>query len=197
MTKHEPINLAPIEKYVESQRDRFIEELRNLVRQPSISSQNKGVKECADMICGMMQEVNIEARVLPTEGQPVVFGHYKSCDAQKTLLIYNHYDVQPVETLDAWEQPPFNARMIGDRNIGRGSRDSKGNLLSNLKAVEAFIRTGNELPLNLKFLFDGEEEIGSPSLPGFVEGNRDLLQADGALSFDGGFDASGRPRIQL
>ena len=197
MIKHEPINLVPIEKYIESQRDRFIEELRNLVRQPSISSQNKGVKECAEMICGMMQEVGIDARVLPTGGQPVVFGHYKSRDAQKTLLIYNHYDVQPVEPLDAWEQPPFEARMIGDRIVGRGSTDSKGNLLSHLKAVEAFIRTGNEVPLNLKFLFDGEEEIGSPSLPGFVEGNRELLQANGALSFDGGFDASGRPRIQL
>ena len=126
----------------------------------------------------------------------VVFGHYKSRDAKKTLLIYNHYDVQPVEPLDAWEQPPFEARMIGDRIIGRGSTDSKGNLLSHLKAVEAFIQTGKEVPLNLKFLFDGEEEIGSPSLPALWKASQ-LLQAHGALSFDGGFDASGRPRIQL
>ena len=97
ITENELINLEPIDKYVESQRDRFIEELRSLVRQPSISSQNNGVKECAEMIRGMMQEVGIDARVLPTEGQPVVFGHYKSRDAKKTLLIYNHYDVQPVE----------------------------------------------------------------------------------------------------
>jgi hypothetical protein len=88
------------------------------VRQPSISSQNKGLKECAEMICAMMQEVGIDARVLSTGGQPVVFGYYKSRDAQKTLLIYNHYDVQPVEPLDAWEQPPFEARMIGDRIVG-------------------------------------------------------------------------------
>jgi acetylornithine deacetylase/succinyl-diaminopimelate desuccinylase-like protein len=197
MTKNGLTNLEPIDKYVESQKERFIEELRNLVRQPSVSSQNNGVKECAEMICEMMQDVGIEARVLPTEGHPVLFGHYKARDANKTLLIYNHYDVQPVEPLDAWEQPPFEAKMIGDRIIGRGSSDSKGNLLSHIKAVEAFVRTGNEVPLNLKFLFDGEEEIGSPSLPGFVEGNRELLKADGALSFDGGFDASGRPRIQL
>jgi acetylornithine deacetylase/succinyl-diaminopimelate desuccinylase-like protein len=145
----------------------------------------------------MMQEVGIEARVMRTEGHPVVFGHYKARHSQKTLLIYNHYDVQPVEPLDAWEQPPFEARMIGDRIIGRGSSDSKGNLLSHIKAVEAFVRSGKKVPLNLKFLFDGEEEIGSPSLPGFVEANRELLKADGALSFDGGFDASGRPRVQL
>src|ERR1044071_6844116 len=196
-TETRATDLAPIHQYVESQRDRFIEELRRLVRQPSISSQNNGVKECAEMIRSMMQDVGIEARVMATEGHPVVFGHYKAPNARKTLLIYNHYDVQPVEPLDAWEQPPFEARMIGDTIIGRGSSDSKGNLLSHLKAVEAFVRTGKEVPLNIKFLFDGEEEIGSPSLPGFVEENRGLLEADGALSFDGGFDASGRPRIQL
>jgi acetylornithine deacetylase/succinyl-diaminopimelate desuccinylase-like protein len=193
----EPIDLEPIDKYIQSQRERFIDELRSLVRQPSISSQNKGVKECAELIQKMMQEVGIEARVMRTEGHPVVFGHYKARHSQKTLLIYNHYDVQPVEPLDAWEQPPFEARMIGDRIIGRGSSDSKGNLLSHIKAVEAFVRSGKKVPLNLKFLFDGEEEIGSPSLPGFVEANRELLKADGALSFDGGFDASGRPRVQL
>ncbi len=192
-----PDDLGPLNSYVDTNRDRFIEELRDLVRQPSISSQNNGVKECAELIRKMMEEVGIEASVLPTDGQPVVFGRLKSPRATKTLLIYNHYDVQPVEPLDAWEETPFEAKMIGDRIIGRGSTDSKGNLLSHIKAVEAFKRTGGETPLSLKFLFDGEEEIGSPSLPAFVEKNRDLLAADAALSFDGGFDASGRPRIQL
>ncbi len=190
------INSA-INSYVENHRDRFIEELRTLIRQPSISSQDKGVKECAELIRKMMREVGIEASVLPTEGQPVVFGHLKSPDAKKTLLIYNHYDVQPVEPLNAWDEPPFEARVVGDQIIGRGSTDSKGNLLSHIKAVEAFRMTVGATPLNLKFLFDGEEEIGSPSLPAFVEKNRDLLAADAALSFDGGFDASGQPRIQL
>ncbi len=186
-----------INSYIESNRQRFIEELRELVRQPSISSQNRGVQECAELIRKRMAEVGIEASVMPTEGQPVVFGQYKSPNAKKTLLIYNHYDVQPVEPLDAWEHPPFEAKMIGDKIVGRGSTDSKGNLLSHIKAVEAFVKGGVEVPLNLKFIFDGEEEIGSPSLPGFVEKHRELLAADGALSFDGGFDASGRPRIQL
>src|ERR1700746_498923 len=103
MAKEGSTSLEPIDKYVESQKDRFIEELRNLVRQPSISSQNNGVRECAELIRGMMEEVGIEARVLPPEGHPGVFGRYKGRNAQKTLLIYNHYDVQPVEPLDAWE----------------------------------------------------------------------------------------------
>ena len=197
ITTNKSCDLGAVGQYVDSQQGKFIEQLRNLVRQPSISSQNDGVKECAELIRGMMHELGIEAHVIPTEGQPVVFGHHKSGNAKKTLLIYNHYDVQPVEPLDAWEQPPFEAKMVGDRIVGRGSTDSKGNLLSHLKAVEAFIRTGQDVPLNLKFLFDGEEEIGSPSLPDFVESQRELLKADGALSFDGGFDASGRPRIQL
>ncbi len=191
------MDLSSVYKYIESHRDRFIEELRNLVRQPSISTENKGVKECAELIRLMMEQVGIEARVLPTNGHPVVFGHLRSPRAKKTLLIYNHYDVQPVDPLDAWEHPPFDATMVGDRMIGRGSTDSKGNLVSHLKAVEAFQKTAGATPLNLKFIFDGEEEIGSPNLPDFVEKNRDLLAADTALSFDGGFDASGSPRVGL
>ncbi|MBI4526133.1 MAG: M20/M25/M40 family metallo-hydrolase [Deltaproteobacteria bacterium] len=192
-----PPDLARINAYIDAHRDRFVEELRTLVRQPSISSQNYGVKECGELIRKMMEEVGIEASVLPTNGQPVVFGRLASPKAVKTLLIYNHYDVQPVEPLDAWEHPPFEATMVGERIVGRGSTDSKGNLLCHLKAVEAFLKTDQEVPVNLKFLFDGEEEIGSPSLPDFVEKHRDSLAADGSLSFDGGFDASGQPRIQL
>ena len=121
ITSNSSCDLGAIGRYVDSQQGKFVEELRNLVRQPSISSQNQGVKECAELIRGMMHELGIEADVLQTAGQPVVFGHYKSGNGKKTLLIYNHYDVQPVEPLDAWEQPPFEARMIGDRIVGRGS----------------------------------------------------------------------------
>jgi acetylornithine deacetylase/succinyl-diaminopimelate desuccinylase-like protein len=191
------MDLSLVNNYIEANRDRFIEELRNLVRQPSISTENKGVKECAELIRRMMEHVGIETRVVPTDGHPVVFGHLRSPNAKRTLLIYNHYDVQPVEPLEAWEHPPFEATMIGDLIIGRGSTDSKGNLVSHLKAVEAFHKTAGAIPLNLKFIFDGEEEIGSPNLPSFVEKHRELLAADAALSFDGGFDASGRPRVGL
>ncbi|MBI2350498.1 MAG: M20/M25/M40 family metallo-hydrolase [Deltaproteobacteria bacterium] len=192
-----PAELDSVNAYVDTHRNRFIEELRTLVRQPSISSQNRGVKECADLIGQLMEKVGIEARLIATGGHPVVFGQLRSPGATKTLLIYNHYDVQPVEPLDAWEHPPFEARMIGDRIVGRGSTDSKGNLLSHIKAVEAFRSTIGATPINLKFIFDGEEEIGSPNLPAFVEAHRESLAADAALSFDGGFDASGRPRVQL
>ncbi len=189
--------LGPVFAYVESRQSRFIEELRELIRQPSVSTQNKGVKECAELIRKMMEGVGIEAQIIPTPGQPVVFGHLRSPGASKTLLIYNHYDVQPAEPVEAWEHPPFEAVMVGDRIIGRGATDSKGNLLSHLKAVEAFRATVGFTPVNLKFIFDGEEENGSPNLPGFFDRHREMLVADAALSFDGGFDASGRPRVQL
>ncbi len=191
------MDLSPVNAYIEANRSRFIEELRNLVRQPSISSENKGVKECADLIRQMMERVGIDAHVIPTKGHPIVFGRLHSPSAKKTLLIYNHYDVQPVEPLNAWESPPLEARIVGDRIIGRGSTDSKGNLLAHLKAAEAFLATMKATPLSLKFLFDGEEESGSPNLPAFVENHRDLIEADAVLSFDGGSEASGRPRIQL
>ncbi|MEE9550523.1 MAG: M20/M25/M40 family metallo-hydrolase [Candidatus Binatia bacterium] len=191
------MDLTPVYSYIEANRDRFIEELRQLIRQPSISTQNKGVKECAELIRQMMERVGIEARIISTPGQPVVFGHLRFPGAAKTLLIYNHYDVQPVEPLEAWEHPPFDAVMVGDRIVGRGATDSKGNLLSHLKAVEAFQATVKRTPVNLKFIFDGEEENGSPNLAGFFEGHRELLAADAAISFDGGFDGSGRPRVHL
>jgi acetylornithine deacetylase/succinyl-diaminopimelate desuccinylase-like protein len=191
------LDLSTTYSYIEANRDRFIEELRAVIRQPSVSTQDRGVKECAELIRGMMEHVGIEAKVIPTPGQPVVFGHLRSPGAAKTLLIYNHYDVQPVEPLDAWEHPPFDAVLVGDRIIGRGSTDSKGNLVSHLKAVEALRATVGKTPVNIKFIFDGEEENGSPNLPGFFDEHRDLLTADAALSFDGGFEASGRPRVQL
>ena len=107
-----------------------------------------------------------------------------------TLVIYNHYDVQPPEPLDEWTHPPFGAEIADGVMYGRGTTDAKGNLLAHLKAVDAFRPAGVPLPCHLKFLFDGEEESGSPSLPAFVAANTDLLAADAALSFDGGFTAT-------
>lgn len=192
-----PPELKAVFAYVESEESRFVEELRELIRQPSISTQNKGVKECAELIRKMMERVGIEAQIIPTPGQPVVFGYLCSPNASKTLLIYNHYDVQPAEPIEAWEFPPFEAALVEDRIVGRGATDSKGNLLSHLKAVEAFRATVGFAPVNIKFVFDGEEENGSPNLPEFFDQHREMLAADAALSFDGGFDASGRPRVQL
>jgi acetylornithine deacetylase/succinyl-diaminopimelate desuccinylase-like protein len=183
--------------YVDANRDQMIADLQRLIRHPSISSSGFGVAECAELLSEMMDEVGIDARVMPTDGLPVVYGEIRAGrDDAPTLLIYTHYDVQPAEPESDWESPPFEARIVGDRIIGRGATDAKGNLMTHLKAVQA-LRATTGLPVNLRFIFDGEEESGSPSLPGFVDAHRDILTADAALSFDGGFDAGDVPRVNL
>ncbi|CAN5550300.1 M20/M25/M40 family metallo-hydrolase [soil metagenome] len=189
--------LENVYQYVDEHRDQMIEDLQRLVRQKSISSTNTGVRECAELLVEMMGDVGIDAQVMETDGLPAVFGHIQSDRADApTLLIYTHYDVQPADPEDAWESPPWEARIVGDKMIGRGTTDAKGNLMAHLKAVQALKATSG-MPINVKFIFDGEEESGSRSLPAFLEANKELLQADAALSFDGGFEASNTPHINL
>ena len=190
-------DLAPVADYIHDNAERFIEDLRRLVQQPSISAQGVGVGACAELLATMMGEAGIEAEVMPTAGQPVVLGQVKSATSEKTLLIHTHYDVQPPEPLEAWICPPFAAEIQDRKMIGRGTTDPKGNVMASIKAVEAFLKTSSDLPVNLKFLFDGEEEIGSPSLPAFVDEHLDMLAADAVLTFDAGFDATGQPFVWL
>ena len=184
-------------QFVDDNADQMIEDLQRLVRQKSISSSGEGVRDCADLLASMMRDVGIDADVMATDGLPIVYG-YITADRNNapTLLIYTHYDVQPAEPEDEWDSPPWEARLVDDRLIGRGTTDAKGNLMAHIKAVQALKATGG-MPINIKFIFDGEEESGSPSLPAFVDGHGDLLMADAALSFDGGFDAGNIPRINL
>jgi acetylornithine deacetylase/succinyl-diaminopimelate desuccinylase-like protein len=190
-------DLAPVADYIHDNAERFIEDLRRLVQQPSISAQGVGVGACAELLATMMREAGIKAEVMPTSGQPVVLGQVKSAISEKTLLIHTHYDVQPPEPLEAWICPPFAAEIQDGRIIGRGATDPKGNVMASIKAVEALLKTFNGLPVNLRFLFDGKEEIGSPSLPAFVDEHLDMLAADAVLTFDAGFDATGRPFVWL
>lgn len=181
---------------IDRERERFVGDLQRVVRQPSMSSQGIGVRECAELLVAMMGDLGIDARVMETAGLPVVFGEIRSpLPDAPTLVIYNHYDVQPPEPLDEWHYPPFGAELHDGIIYGRGATDAKGNLLAHLKAIDAFRVAGAPLPCNIKFLFDGEEESGSPSLPAFVAEHTALLAADAALSFDGGFDADDRPHI--
>lgn len=181
---------------IEREQGRFIGDLQRAVRQPSISSQGIGVRECAALLVEMMGELGIAARVMETTGLPVVYGEIHAPDpAAPTLVIYNHYDVQPPEPLDEWSWPPFGAEVADGVMYGRGTTDAKGNLFAHLKAIDAFRTAGVPLPCTIKFLFDGEEESGSPSLPAFVAAHKDLLAADAALSFDGGFGGENIPQI--
>ena len=187
---------SAVHRYVDAQRERSIDLLRRLIRQPSVSSQNRGVRECAALLAETMRGIGIDARVMETTGQPVVFGELRAARADApALLIYTHYDVQPEDPIEEWRHPPFEAALEDGRIIGRGATDAKGNLVCHLAAAEAYVRAADGPPITLKFLFDGEEESGSPSLPAFVDAHRDLLRCDASLSFDGGFDASDRPMI--
>lgn len=192
------MDISRVHRYADTHCDEAVDLLRRLIRQPSVSSQNRGVRECASLIVERMRATGIDARILETAGQPLVFGELRAARVEApTLLIYNHYDVQPAEPIEEWRHPPFAAEIDGDRIIGRGATDAKGNLVCHLAAAEAFLRAADGPPINLKFLFDGEEESGSPNLPAFVEEHRDLLRCDHTLSFDGGFDPSDRPTITL
>jgi len=158
-------DLDAVYQAIDANDERFVADLQRAVRQPSISSQNIGVRECAALLVAMMQDLGIEARMMETPGLPIVYGEMRAPRADApTLVIYNHYDVQPAEPLDEWTHPPFAADIVDGVMYGRGTTDAKGNLFAHLKAVDAFQRAGVPLPCHLKFLFDGEEESGSPPL---------------------------------
>jgi acetylornithine deacetylase/succinyl-diaminopimelate desuccinylase-like protein len=183
---------------IRDSKDKFIEDLFRLLRQPSVSTQNKGVHECASIVKSMMEDVGITTRVCPIEGTfPAIYGELTSPSAKRTLLFYNHYDVQPPEPLELWESNPFTPEIREGKIYARGVSDDKGDLVSRLKAVEVLRKLGVRLPVNLKFIFEGEEEIGSAHFHDFVSSHKDLLRADACIWESGSRDPSGRPEVVL
>lgn len=188
--------------YVEGNFDRFLEGLRSLVAQPSISATGEGIEDCATFLRSLCLEYGFDtADVVETAGHPAVLAHaFVDNDASNdapTVLVYGHYDVQPVDP-DAWETPPFEPtiREVDGRQLlyGRGTVDNKGQHFAYLCAVEA-LRETTGLPVNVALLLDGEEESGSPNLLDAVEAREDELSADVALNSDGPVDESGRPTV--
>jgi len=184
-------------EYIDAHRDRYLSELFPLLRQPSISATGEGMRECAEMLARAMQTVGLDTRILPTAGHPVVFGDTLNREAPFTLLIYGHYDVQPAEPLDKWHSPPFEPEIRDGRMYGRGTADNKGQLFTHLKAIQAVRRVLGGLPIRVKLLIEGEEEVGSVHLSACARTHRELLHADLALGVDGNIHASGRPEIAL
>ena len=182
--------------YVESHRQQCLDGLMRLLRQPSISTLGLGLDECAELLRGEMASVGLTARIIPTAGSPIVFGERRAPGARRTLLLYGHYDVQPVDPLDQWESPPFEPTIRNGRIYARGSGDNKGQHFAHLKAIEAVLATAGDLPLNVKVLLDGEEEKGSPNLAAFVRDHRELLAADYVYTSDGPYHPSWRPIIR-
>ena len=153
--------------YIEKNRERFLDELYSLLRIPSVSSLDEhkpDMKKCADRLVELLLEAGADtASVYPTEGHPVVFGEKIVDPALKTVLVYGHYDVQPVDPLELWKSDPFEPEIRDGAIYARGANDDKGQLFMHLKAFEYMVREAG-LRHNVKFIFEGEEEIGSPSL---------------------------------
>lgn len=181
-----------MKRYIEENRERFFEELYSLLRIPSISAKpehKQDMYRCAQRLTELLKEAGADsADVYETSGNPVVFG-CKDIGAEKTILVYGHYDVQPPEPLEKWRTDPFEPVLAKDPATGedaiyaRGANDDKGQLFMHLKAFEREVRLGL-LHHNVKFIFEGEEEIGSPSLPAWVEAHKDMLRADVILVSD-------------
>ena len=182
--------------YITANRERFLAELFTLLRQPSISTRNEGMNECAALLAGQMRDVGIATEIIPTPRHPVVYGELLKPGAP-TVLIYGHYDVQPPEPLELWHSPPFEPTIRDGKIFGRGTSDNKAQLFTYLKTVETMKATFGALPISLKFLYEGEEEIGSPNLKPFCEQNRDRLAASLTYYSDSHIHESGRPILIL
>lgn len=184
-----------IDSYLETNLDRSLAELGRLVAQPSISAQKIGLHECAALVGEMLKARGFSVQIHPTAGSPIVFAERKG-KSDQTLLIYNHYDVQPPEPLELWETPPFEPSIRDGKMYGRGVSDDKGHLVSRLHAIDALLAQG-ELPCTVKFIIEGEEETASVNLAKFVNEHTDLLKADACLWEFGGVDHTDTPQEYL
>ena len=186
-------------EYLREHRDRFLAELFELLRISSVSADlthRPDVERCARWLADHMRAIGLEhAEVLPSAGHPVVYADWLHAPGRPTVLVYNHYDVQPVDPLDEWHSPPFEPSLRDGRILGRGSADDKGQLFLHLKAVEALLRTTGALPINLKFIYEGEEEIGSEHLGPFLAEHKALLAADLVVISDTAMFDRGLPSI--
>jgi acetylornithine deacetylase/succinyl-diaminopimelate desuccinylase-like protein len=190
---------AELTDYIERHRDNAIQELIRFASQPSVSARGEGIEECAQLAKEMLERRSISARILKRENaNPLVYGEIKSKrNPSKTIIFYNHYDVQPPEPLELWESPPFKPSLRNGKLYGRGVSDDKGELVSRINATEALLQTEGDVPCNLRFVFEGEEEIGSTHLHEYLQEYPELTQADAVLWEFGGVNAKDTPEIIL
>ena len=189
------MTMQKVDQYIEENLDQSIKELSNLCAQPSVAAQKWGMEECANLVAEILAARGFAVQILPTGGSPVVFGERKG-RVDRTLIVYDHYDVQPPEPLDLWETPPFEPTIREGRLFARGVADNKGNLVGRLHAIDAILAAEGELPCTIKFVVEGEEEIGSVNLEPFVKAHRDLLAGDVCVWEVGGVDHEDTP-IQM
>lgn len=185
--------------YFENNREQHLNELQEWLSIPSISalSEHKGdVYKAAEWLAAKLTEAGLEhVEIHETKGHPLLTADYLHAEGKPTVLVYGHYDVQPVDPLHLWETPPFEPSIRDGKLYARGATDDKGQLFLHVKAVEAILKQEKELPVNIKFCIEGEEEVSSPNLPLFLEENKDKLAADVVLISDTSLLAPGKPAI--
>src|SRR5919202_150214 len=183
---------------IESLKNELLNELKEFLRMPSVSARSTQGDEasfrgCAEWVRSRLEEAGAEARLIETDGHPVVYAEVG--EGERTLLSYGHYDVQPPEPLELWESDPFEPNVRDGSIFARGVADDKGDVMARIQALRLYREEFGPLPHRLKFLIEGEEEVGSPSLPGFVRGNKELLWADACLWEGSMKDEAGQPMI--
>ncbi len=189
--------MQDVYQYIEDHKEQYIEWLQDLCRIPSVAAQNRGMQEAADHVLNdLAEKINGETQLVSTSGFPVVYGKVPGTK-EKTLSFYNHYDVQPEDPIELWEHPPFEAEIQDGTMYSRGAADNKGNLMARIAAVHAYQQVRGGLPLNIKFIVEGEEEIGSINLDEFSDNHADLIQADGCIWEFGYRNADGRQQVSL
>ena len=186
-------------KHIAKNQDRYLEELKEFLRIPSISNNSENKQDvllCAEYVASQLRQTGMrKVVVFPTTGHPIVYGEWLEAANQPTVLFYGHYDVQPVDPVDLWISGPFEPTIRDGEIYARGSADDKGQVLMNLKGVEAHLQSEGKLPVNVKFLIEGEEEVGSANLDNFISEHKELLKADVILISDTPMFARGIPSI--
>jgi acetylornithine deacetylase/succinyl-diaminopimelate desuccinylase-like protein len=180
---------------IDAHSDAFIERLMDYVRHPSISAHNIGIREVAAILVDMLTKMGFSAEAVPTANHPMVLGRRDVSPDKPTVLLYGHYDVQPADPLELWDSPPFEPTIRNGRIYARGVGDNKGQHFAQLMAIESHLAVHGELPCNVIFLLEGEEEIGSPQIAQFVRDHADRLNADLVVTSDGPLHESGLPVV--
>jgi acetylornithine deacetylase/succinyl-diaminopimelate desuccinylase-like protein len=185
--------------YLKDHEAEFVAQLADYVRFPSVSAQKEkhsaDMKACGEWLLAQSRALGLEAELHPTAGNPILLARTPRRKGRKHFVVYGHYDVQPPEPFELWKTPPFEPRIEGRSMFGRGASDNKGQNLAHLKAVEAYLKTGTELPVDLTFLIEGEEEVGSKSLATFLEKHRAELKCDAFVISDTGMPDKKTPAL--
>lgn len=190
-------DLTDVYAYIDEHKNEYIAMLQRMLQEPSIAAQGLGMTEMAALVEDELKELGTEPRQVDTRGGfPVIYAEFRG-ESERTLSFYNHYDVQPADPLDQWEGDPWSGEIREGRIWARGVADNKGNIAARFAAINAWQKVRGPLPLKVKFIIEGEEEIGSPHLQNFVDDHPELCQADACIWEFGGRDIDGRPQIHL